>query len=102
MADTTVAEGTKDSRERLHGLSDKVADSIEAAESRFQKVANELHDKYEKATHKLHDAYDKVADTSMNDVCNSVGGYVKRNPGQSMLMAAGAGLLLGYLMGRRR
>lgn len=57
---------------------------------------------YEKASEKVHHALDKAADTSIHDVQDSVVTYVRRNPTKSLLIAAGTGLLIGFLLRSRR
>jgi ElaB/YqjD/DUF883 family membrane-anchored ribosome-binding protein len=57
---------------------------------------------YEKVSHKAHEVWDKTADKSLNDVVHAVNDYVRHKPGKCILMAAGAGLVLGMLLRGRR
>lgn len=75
-----LESGTKAAREKLHQLKEKAGE------------------RYEQASHKVHDAYERAADTSLRDVEQSVGNYVKEKPGKSLLIAMGAGLLAGMLL----
>jgi ElaB/YqjD/DUF883 family membrane-anchored ribosome-binding protein len=68
----------------------------------FETAKGKVAEGYEKVSHKAHEVWDKAADKSLNDVVHSVNEYVKHKPGKSLLMAAGAGLLLGLLLRGRR
>lgn len=78
----------------LQEVKDEVQNELENAKG---KIREGLHNVNEKA----HEIWDKAADTSLHDMEKSVVNYVKKNPGRSLLAAAGVGLLLGiYLRSR--
>lgn len=52
----------------------------------------------EKASHVAHEVWDKAADTTFNDVHHSFKKYVAQKPVSTLLVAAGAGLVLGMLI----
>lgn len=73
------------------------------------KLREVVHEKIEsakvmasKVNEKAHEAMDKVADTSLNEVHDSVNTYVRAHPGKSILMAAGVGVVIGALLFGRR
>ena len=45
---------------------------------------------------------ERIAETSVGDVVDNGRDYVRENPGKAILIAAGVGALVGYLLGRRR
>ena len=80
---------------RVEKLKEVVRERVETAKVKAREG-------YEKASEKAHEVWEKAADTSLNDVNESVNAYVRKNPGKSLLMAAGAGLVVGLLIRRRR
>jgi len=94
-ANLTVAAPELGENGNIEKLKDGVRDRLATAKA---KVVESV----EKVTEKAHDAWDKAADTSIHDVQASVVHYVRRNPGKSLLMAAGVGLVAGILLRSRR
>jgi len=80
---------------RVEKIKDAVRERLETAKAKAVEG-------YEKASEKAHEVWDKAADTSINDVHESVNEYVRKNPGKSLLMAAGAGMLVGFILRGRR
>lgn len=78
-------------REGATVVKDKVIEGYETAK-------HKVSEGYEAVSHKVHDVIDKAADTSLKDAKDSVSGFVKANPGKSLLVAAGAGLILGVIL----
>lgn len=75
----------------------------EAIRERLETAKAKASEGYDKLSEKAHEVWDKAADTSLNDVQASVKRYVRHNPGKSLLMAAGAGLIIGLaIRGHRR
>jgi len=75
----------------MEGLVETVQDGLETA-------ADHVVEGYEEATEKVHEVWDKAADTSFNDVQDSVKQYVKEYPGKCLLIAAGTGLVFGFML----
>ncbi len=86
----------------------QIEEKIENAESvgrRLAVGANELIDSArehageykERAKEMLHEANN----TSLADVEKKIGNYIKANPGRSLLTAAAAGFVLGFLVSRK-
>ncbi len=78
-------------REGVGAVKGKVVEGIEAAK-------HTVAEGYEAVSHKVHEVIDKAADTSLKDAKDSLCSYVKTNPGKSLLVAAGAGLVLGVIL----
>ena len=78
-------------RDGIGAAKAKVIEGYEVAKGRMTEG-------YDKVSHKMHDAIDQASDTSLKDAKDSVACYVKANPGKSLLMVAGAGLILGVIL----
>ena len=98
--------------EGLDSAREKFEDAAENLDDRYQRVARDVRktadraseaarEKYRVAAETVREGYGKVK-TDIKRVSNDVNEYVRENPGKSLLMAAGAGFLLGLLVRRRR
>jgi ElaB/YqjD/DUF883 family membrane-anchored ribosome-binding protein len=75
---------------RLHALANGAEHLAESASEQI--------DAYKaRAQRMLHEANN----TSLADIEKNVGGYIKANPGKSLLSAAAAGFVVGFLISRR-
>ncbi len=84
--------------ERARG---KVAEVASAARQRGQQAMEGARVKYDAASERLREGSDKVGQ-DLGKLRGDVEGYVRENPGTSVLIAAGAGFLVGWLLSRRR
>ncbi len=73
--------------ETVEHMKETVREGYETAKAKVAEVGE-----------KAHEVWDKAADTSLNDVHDSVKAYVGKNPGTTLLAAAGVGLLVGLLI----
>lgn len=93
---------TKDATQKTKDAVDQVAETTDATRAKAQevygRVKERLHDTVEHSGQALHETYEKVADTSLNDVNVTIRRYVRRQPGQALLVAAGVGLVAGLLL----
>ena len=84
----------------------KTAEAIENGAERakttvregYESAKEHIKEGYDKVSEKAHDAWDKAADTSLHDIQKSVHMYVRRNPGKSLAVALGIGLVSGLLL----
>ena len=108
----------------VSGMKEVVDDGLEQARERFEEAASEFDrrarrtrrelrrraeemgeaakERYDRAVAGVQRGYEKVRKDA-GDLADDVNAYVRENPGKSVLIAAGAGFLLGLLVrGRRR
>lgn len=55
-----------------------------------------------RAKERLVEAKDRLAEKSLGELVDDGRSYVRENPGKTILIAAGVGALIGYVVGRRR
>lgn len=108
MSDTKTADpGLEEAREDLEEAAGKVAESARRTRREMRRRAERFgtaaKERYGAAVEGMKSGYEKVRKDA-GDVATEVNAYVRENPGKSILIAAGAGLLLGLLIGggRRR
>jgi ElaB/YqjD/DUF883 family membrane-anchored ribosome-binding protein len=96
-------------KERKMEATKAIATTDVSENGRTEKLREVVHEKIEsakvmagKVNEKAHEALEKVADTSLKEVNESVNTYVRDNPGKSILMAAGVGVVIGALLFGRR
>jgi ElaB/YqjD/DUF883 family membrane-anchored ribosome-binding protein len=104
-AKEAVSEGLDTAREKFQEVADdmgkrykKVSDDVRRGAAKASDVARQ---RYEDAAETMRTGYVKVR-KDVNDLTQNVNEYVKDNPGKSVLIAAGAGFLLGLLFRRGR
>ncbi|MEQ8818888.1 MAG: hypothetical protein RLY93_01490 [Sumerlaeia bacterium] len=69
---------------------------------RAEEIAAQAREKAVQASERARDLHERYGDTSLKDVERSVGEYIRREPGKSLLIAAGVGALFGmYVRGGR-
>lgn len=113
MNDAAVKDRAKDFvAEKIEKTKSAVSDGLDTARDKFDGVADDLDDKYQRASEAAREKYRVAAEgvregygkvkTDIKRVSNDVNDYVRENPGKSLLMAAGAGFLLGLVMRRGR
>lgn len=100
---SALNDGLDAARERF----DSAADGVDA---RVHRVAGDVRQRAERASEVAREKYRVAADaaregyvkvkTDIKRVSNDVNDYVRENPGKSLLMAAGAGFLIGLLVRR--
>lgn len=101
--------------EKVDQTREVVADRLASAREKFQDVAGETSEKlrertadaravakerYEATSEQLRHKYEDVQ-KGVDELLDDVGEFVRDNPGKAVLMAAGAGFLLGLLFRRR-
>ncbi|HEX3358603.1 MAG TPA: hypothetical protein VHS31_16630 [Tepidisphaeraceae bacterium] len=59
-----------------------------------------MEDTYEKASDMAHSSYEHGRDMA-SEWCDEAGEFVQARPMESVLVAAGVGLLVGFMLGRR-
>jgi ElaB/YqjD/DUF883 family membrane-anchored ribosome-binding protein len=71
---------------------------------RFGRAKEYVEDQYERASGKMRDGYnamrEKVEDVDFGAITDQVRTYVRSNPGKALLIAVGAGFLVGLLLRR--
>jgi ElaB/YqjD/DUF883 family membrane-anchored ribosome-binding protein len=96
----TVSRVSEDVQTRVRGMSDEVRKGAERASAEIRRG-------YERASEVAREGYDDAARTArqgyqrmrkdLGGLSDDVNAYVRDNPGKSVLIAAGAGFLLGLL-----
>jgi len=99
-ASVAAREKAQQAREAARETAQKA--SVAARET-AQKASVAARDQYDSTVKNLRVGYDRVQ-KDMTQLSRDVNDYVQDNPGKSVLMAAGAGFLLGLLLrgGRSR
>ncbi len=114
-----AAEAAADNVRSMDQTKKKVAEAVDEARERFQHVAADVGERFqqasatarEKSQHareaareryqvhsaQLQDGYARVR-TDVDHVVDDVNDFVRQKPGTAVLIAAGAGFLLGLLM----
>lgn len=91
--------------EKIDVAKEKLNEVSETAGKRLQEVKSQAGEKTQAARDKtvegLKQGYDKVR-KDVDDLGADVNAYVRDNPGKSVLIAAGAGFVLGMLLRRDR
>ncbi len=96
--DEMTHEEREATRRILTELRTKLDAGKEAAREKLHHLRERASDTYETATHKAHELHDRVGDTSLKDVEQSVGEYIKEKPGKSLLIAAAVGFVAGLFL----
>ncbi len=107
-------EAVGEARERVQDVAGKVNERLsevdmnekfgevqEAARRRASKAKEVAQEQYAVRSEQLKDGYSKVQD-NMHTVSDDLGSFVRQNPGRAVLIAAGAGFLIGMLFRGRR
>ncbi|MCB2153374.1 DUF883 family protein [bacterium] len=74
----------------------------EQAREKINELKGKAQEGYHKASERVHETWEKVEGSSLKDVEDAVGSYVKENPGKCIAIAAAAGVLVGALLRGRR
>jgi ElaB/YqjD/DUF883 family membrane-anchored ribosome-binding protein len=82
-----------DAEDLLRATADQAGEKAAAARAKIEK-------KLARAREMLGDAEDAVVETA-NDAMRTTDDYVRRHPWESIGAAAGAGFIIGWLIGRR-
>jgi len=83
----------RDAEALLHATASQTGERIEAVRARAE-------ESLQQAKSRLADVQDEVVQGA-RDAAEATAGYVKKNPWQSIGIAAGVGLLIGLLLQRR-
>ena len=101
QAKKKVAEAVGEARERFQHVAADVGERFEHASATAReksKHAREVaRERYDVHSAQLQDGYAKVR-TDVDHVVDDVNDFVRQKPGTAILIAAGAGFLLGLLM----
>lgn len=104
--------GTVDkARERFQSAAGQLGEKVKEASDGAQRASARLREgagrsqeaareRYDATVHQLRDGYSRVRG-DLDGVSEDVGDFVRDNPGKAVLIAAGAGFLLGLLFHRR-
>lgn len=94
-------EGYETGRQKLYAVSDEIG-------KKYEKISDEMRRKAEDASQVARERYAETSDVvrarygtmrkDMDSLATDVNAYVKDNPAKAVLMAAGAGFLLGLVM----
>lgn len=83
--------------EKLHGAAETLREKSQSFSGKNQEVA-----KYgDQAARWLNRSADYLEEINPQQLKNDIGNQVRHNPGRSLLVAAGIGLVLGSLLRRR-
>lgn len=91
----------KEVNSRLHEASASAQKARDVAWEQAQHAREEARERYRVASAQLQDGYAKVR-TEADYVVDDLNDFVRQNPGTAILIAAGAGFLLGLLFRPRR
>lgn len=93
--------GVARARQRLQSVRDDIkvqaGKAKEVARERYEGARENLKQGYGTARESLKQGYDK-ARKDFDQLTDDVGVYVRDNPGRSVLIAAGIGFLIGFLV----
>jgi ElaB/YqjD/DUF883 family membrane-anchored ribosome-binding protein len=116
MAKKTDTESGPDAAERLESAREKFGEVVESkirgikkgagkatqtVKEKAERVSTGAREKYEDARQSAHHGYEKVT-KDLEHLGEDVNEYVRQNPGKAIVMAVGAGLVLGILLRGRR
>lgn len=90
----------KDLKGVVADANEMLKDVSDAAVEGFQATSAKIDDKLENAKARLDEARQSVMDKT-SQAAAATNGYVSANPWKAVGLAAGAGLILGYLIRRR-
>lgn len=109
-----VGEQFDHAKERLQGVAGKVNDRLseipmnerlndvqEKARQQTARAKEVAQEQYAVRSEQLKDGYAKARE-NMDHVSDDLGSFVRQNPGRAVLIAAGAGFLIGLLLRGRR
>ncbi|REJ76981.1 MAG: DUF883 family protein [Acidobacteria bacterium] len=99
-ARSAVSEKVGEAKEKLHGVSGELGAKVREGRDRASEYAKE---RYGVAKEKVGQGYDR-ARKDIDQLAADVNVYVRDNPGRAVLIAAGVGFLVGFLLrgGERR
>lgn len=104
-ARTAVSETVGAAKERLQGVTEGVGTKIKDVSDDLSKQATRAsefaRDRYGVAVDNLRQGY-ATARKDLDRLSQDVTAYVRDNPGRSVLVAAAAGFLIGFLVRTRR
>ena len=101
QAKKKVADAVGEARERFQHVASDVGERFQhasaAAKERSERAREAARERYQVHSAQLQDGYARVR-TDVDHVVDDVNDFVRRKPGTAILIAAGAGFLLGLLM----
>ncbi|HSM13051.1 MAG TPA: DUF883 C-terminal domain-containing protein [Thermoanaerobaculia bacterium] len=105
-AERAAEAALDEAREELEEVAGKMGDTARRTRReirrRAEKLGTSAREGYDRAVDGMRKGYEKVRKDA-GELTEDVNAYVRENPGKSILIAAGAGFLLGILIrGRRR
>lgn len=81
----------------VNGMQDRFREASEDVRHGAERAGEEIRRGYERASHAAREGYGRV-EKDLQSLSRDVNAYVRDNPGKSVMLAAGAGFLLGLLM----
>jgi ElaB/YqjD/DUF883 family membrane-anchored ribosome-binding protein len=81
----------------VDGMQDRFREAGEDVRHGAEKASAEIKRGYERASQAAREGYDRV-EKDLQSLTRDLNAYVRDNPGKSVILAAGVGFLLGFLM----
>lgn len=98
MNTTREEHAVKNAADDAKNVAKEVGKDVkDAAVSGYETAKAKVAEGYEKVSEQAHKVWDNAADTTLHDVEHSVAVFIRKNPGKSLLLAAGAGLVIGAI-----
>lgn len=86
--------------EKFQSARAKLAEGADQARHAARQRYGEARERLDRGVEQIRDRYEHVS-SEVEDWVDEATDYIRRNPAQSVLIAAGAGFLLGFLLRRR-
>lgn len=81
----------------VDGVQDRFREASEDVRHGAERASEEIRRGYERASQAAREGYGRV-EKDLQSLSRDVNAYVRDNPGKSVVLAAAAGFLLGFLM----
>ena len=81
----------------VDGMQDRFREASEDVRQGAERASDEIRRGYERASQAAREGYSRV-EKDIQGMTRDLSAYIRENPGKSVMLAAGAGFLLGLLM----